>query len=85
MFQGHQFVSLINKNWIFDLTEFIGYKVKLDENDNVISYKEAFQAIVIDSDIVFEKSMRVPLKVLKEAYSQISNYYKEFEVSYESE
>lgn len=75
MFQGHQFIKLVNENWVLDLTEYIGYKVKLNENQEVESYKQAFQAIVISDEIIFEKFMRVPLKILKEA----SNFIREYE------
>lgn len=80
MFKGHQFVKLINENWVLDLTEYIGYKVKLNENGEVDKYKQAFQATVIDDDITYEKFIRVPVKVLKEASIFIRAYERDFEV-----
>lgn len=77
MFKGHQFIKLLNDNWVFDLTEYQGYKVKLDGNNNVIGYKEAFTAEVVEDEIIFNKTTRVPLKVLKEAYNQIRIYEAE--------
>mgnify|MGYP006939713376 FL=1 len=77
MFKGHQFIKLLNDNWILDLTEYQGYKVKLDDNNNVIGYKEAFTVEVIGDEIMFNKTTRVPLKVLKEASNQIRIYEKE--------
>lgn len=77
MFKGHQFVKLINDNWVLDLTEYQGYKVKLDDNNKVISYKEAFTAELIEDEIIFTKTTRVPLKVLKEAANQIRIYEEE--------
>lgn len=77
MFKGHQFVKLINDNWVLDLTEYQGYKVKLDDNNKVISYKEAFTAEFIEDEIIFTKTTRVPLKVLKEAANQIRIYEEE--------
>ena len=74
MFQGHQFIKIINDNWVLDLTEYVGYKVKLTENREVESYKQAFQATVIEDEVVFEKFMRVPIKVLKEASYFIRKY-----------
>lgn len=71
MFEGHQFIKLLNDNWVLDLTEYQGYKVKTDSNGNVTGYKEAFDVIVIEDEIMFEKKMRVPLKILKEALNQI--------------
>lgn len=78
MFKGHQFVKLLNDNWALDLTEYQGYKVKLDKDNNVVGYKEAFTAEVIGDEIMFNKTTRVPLKVLKEASNQIRFYEKEF-------
>ena len=74
MFRGHQFVKLINDNWVLDLTEYIGYKVKVNENLEVESYRQAFQAMVIGEEIIFEKFTRVPIKILKEAASFIKDY-----------
>jgi hypothetical protein len=79
MFKGHQFVRLVNNNWVLDLTEFEGYKVKLNDKLEVESYKEAFKASVMDNEVEFEKYIKVPLKVLKEAASQILDYIKDFE------
>jgi hypothetical protein len=77
MFKGHQFIKLLNDNWVFDLTEYQCYKVKLDGNNNVIGYKEAFTAEVVEDEIIFNKTTRVPLKVLKEASNQIRIYEAE--------
>ena len=79
MFKGHQFIKLIDNHWVFDLTEFVGYKVKVDDNGNVISYKEAFEAEAIEEEIMFTKLTRVPLKVLKEAANQIRIYMNDLE------
>lgn len=81
MFEEHQFIKLINNNWVFDLTEFIGYKVKLDKDDNVISYKEAFQVLTVGEELIFEKFIRVPLKILKEASNQIKLFWEDTGVS----
>ena len=41
MFDGHQMYKIGN-DWVFNLTEFIGYKVKVDKNNGtVLSYKKA--------------------------------------------
>lgn len=71
MFKGHQFIKLTNENWVLDLTEYIGYKVKLNKNGSVNGYKEAFSATLIGNEVIFEKFTRVPLKVLREASNQI--------------
>lgn len=77
MFKGHQFVKLLNDNWVLDLTEYQGYKVKTDADGNVISYKIAFTVEVVEDDIMIDKKTRVPLKVLKEAFNQIRIYEAE--------
>lgn len=74
MFQGHQFVKLVNDNWVLDLTEYVGYKVKTNDNREVESYKQAFQANVVGEEIIFEKFTRVPLKILREASNFIRDY-----------
>lgn len=80
MFKGHQFIKLVNENWVLDLTEYVGYKVKLNDNKEVDSYKEAFQVITIGEEIMFDKKIRVPLKILKEASNQIRYYQDDTEV-----
>lgn len=77
MFQGHQLIKLINDNWVLDFTDYIGYNVKTDAEGNIRSYKEAFQAEIIENDIIFEKKCRVPLKVLREAANQIREYHRD--------
>lgn len=79
MFKGHHFIKLVNENWVFDLTEFVGYKVKVDNDGNVSSYREAFQALTVGDEIIFNKFTRVPLKILKEASKQIRDYMDETE------
>lgn len=80
MFQGHQFIRLVSDNWVLDLTEFIGYKVKLNDNQEVQSYKEAFKATAVGDDgVEFDKYIKIPLKILKEATNQILDYLKDFE------
>lgn len=75
MFKGHQFVKLLNDNWVLDLTDYQGYKVKVDKEGNVKGYKEAFTVNIVEDEIMFEKQTRLPLKVLKEA----ANYIREYE------
>lgn len=79
MFQGHNFVKLVTDNWVFDLTEFTGYKVKLNSNREVESYKEAFSATYTENGVEFDKYMHIPLKVLKEAANVILNYLEDIE------
>lgn len=78
MYEGHQFMKICNDNWVFDITEFIGYKVMLDKDKKTVkSYKMAFTAIDMDKQIIFEKHIGVPAKVLKETVDIIKKYEKE--------
>lgn len=74
MFKGHQFVKLVNDNWVLDLTEYIGYKVKVNDKREVESYRKAFEVTHDVDDLVFEKFIRVPIKVLKEASATIREH-----------
>ena len=83
MFQGHQMIKLCNDKWVFDLTEYIGYHVQLNKKGDVTGYKVAFRASYYDGEVVFEKEMRVSVKVLKEAASLIREYESEMNVNIE--
>ena len=77
MFEGHELYK-IEKDWLFDLTTFMGYHVDISEN-NVTGYQKAFIAIR-DPDTgtySFDKKMKVPIKVLRKAVSVIQRYRKE--------
>ena len=82
MFKGHQFIKICNDNWVFDLTEYIGYKVKLDEDGNVESYKQAYQVIQVENELTFEKFTRVPLKIFKETVNVINEYNEEIGIKW---
>lgn len=79
MFDGHQFIKLVNDNWVLDITEYIGYKVKVDKDGKVESYKEAFTIAVADNEVSVDKAMRVPIKVLREASNIVMKHQKEYE------
>lgn len=79
MFNGHQFIKLINDTWVLDVTEYVGYKVKINDNKEVVSYREAFTATVADNEVSFDKSIRVPVKVLREAANIIMKHQQEYE------
>ena len=84
MFEGHKFVKLILDSWVFDFTEFIGYKVTTGKDTKVNNYRAEFKASLDADDcrnITFEKSESVPVKVLKEAYNIIQNYVAVREVN----
>lgn len=80
MFEGHEFVKLVNNNWVLDLTENKGYAVKCDFKGKVKDYKLAFTVEVKDNTFNVVKEIKVPLKILKEAYNQINEYNKNIEV-----
>ena len=78
MYEGHHFIKICGDEWVFDITEFIGYKVKLDKDKKTVKeYKPAFEAMNYNKQIVFEKYTRVPAKVLRETAEVIVNYEKE--------
>ena len=73
MFKGHKFVKLTSNNWVFDLTEFIGYRVYTTANS--LEYQKAFRANMQSNNMVrFEKYTGVPIKVLKESDQLINGY-----------
>lgn len=41
MLEGHEFVKIDNI-WLLDLTEHIGYKLHLDDDNNMTGYEKAF-------------------------------------------
>lgn len=81
MYEGHHFIKVYGDNWVFDFTEYIGYKVTLDKNKRVKDYKMAFTAIDFKKQIIFEKHIKVPLKVLKETVKIIEKYEREAFIS----
>ncbi len=76
MFKGHEFVKLLNNNWVLDITEFMGYHIKSKKNGEIIDYQLAFVVKIENGDINFDKRMKVPVKVLKEAKNFIEEYSK---------
>jgi len=80
MFRGHEFVKLLNDNWVLDLTEYKGYNVKQDKNSNELKYKLAFYVTTDEkNNITFDKLTRIPVKVLKEARNVVENNLKNYE------
>lgn len=81
MFKGHDLIKLLNNNWLFDLTSFVGYYVT-EDNYGRLNGRLAFIARY-DKDrdkIIFDKLVKVPVKVLKEAEIQICSYISTFEM-----
>ena len=74
MFEGHQFIKLCDGKWVFDITEFRGYKV--DVNKHGIVEKATLAYIVVEKDdkLAFNKLINVPVMVLKETKAVIADY-----------
>lgn len=77
MFQGHNFVKLVCGSWVLDLTEFAGYKVKTDKNNNIVDFNKAFVAELDEqNEVKLNKIGGVPVKILREARNVIRDYVK---------
>ena len=78
MFEGHELCKL-EDNWAFDMTTFIGYYVKLDNDNKVKKFDKAFMAIRDNQTGTynFDSLMRVPVRILKRAASVIQLYRRE--------
>ena len=76
-FDGHQLYTIGN-DWVFDLTEFIGYKV-IKKNGHVSSYEKAFsvEKNINNTDFKFSRDIKVPAGVVRKVREIITNYYKE--------
>lgn len=76
MFNGHKLYK-IGKEWVFDLTEFIGYKV-VHENGIVKSYEKAFTVIKSNDDTFkFNKKKPTPVGVMRKSDIIIRDYMRE--------
>lgn len=75
MFKGHNFIKIINGNWVFDMTEFVGYKVDIDNKTKKFNYTKAFTAsLTEENNVEFKKFLGIPIKVLKETNRVINKY-----------
>lgn len=78
MYYGHHFIKVCGDTWVFDITEFLGYKVVLNKDKQTVKeFKLAFTATSYNKQIVFEKHIGVPAKILKETVNIIENYERE--------
>ena len=76
-FEGHRLYKIGN-DWVFDLTEFIGYRIT-SINGEVKSYDTAFR-VRLDSDNMhysFERYTTIPVGVMRKTKEIIENYMKE--------
>lgn len=69
-FQGHELI-ILEKGWVFDITDFVGYKVKTGKDgENVTNYEKAFS--IEDSkdekeELHVTRFISIPLRVTKRA------------------
>lgn len=77
-FEGHKLCK-IDREWVFDLTEFTGYKVDV-ENGKVKGIQRAFTVTRNDNDGTYQFNRlikEVNLGVLRKSKHIIENYFKE--------
>ena len=76
MFNGHQLYT-IGEEWVFDLTEFIGYRIKI-KNSKVQSYERVFTVKRDKSyGYKFDKQTAIPLGVMRKSRMIIENYMRD--------
>lgn len=79
-FTGHKLI-IINSSWVFDMTEYIGYKTKVSRGV-VKEYTRAFTVDESDEGVLTfnkERNMKIPIYILKSVEKIIKNYRKELE------
>lgn len=78
MFDGHVMYKICD-NWIFNLTEFIGYKIKTKQNGQVESYTKAYKLNKEETNeyYYYDKYISVPVGVLRKSMDIVENYNKE--------
>lgn len=77
-FTGHKLV-IINRSWVFDMTEYIGYKTKVNKG-TVISYERAFRVeedANVNLNFTKELGIKVPTYILKSVEKIIKRYREE--------
>lgn len=77
MFDGHRLYK-IGDEWVFDLTEFIGYKV-IQNGDRVESFERAYTVKKNKDrkDYEFKKLLTVPVGVMRKTTTIIKDYLSE--------
>lgn len=73
MFDGHKFY-ILQHEWVFDLTDGLGYQVSFDNSGNIVGYKQQF-AIFADQEAP-ESLQSVPKEVLDKSF-RIMQKHKE--------
>jgi len=62
------------------MTEFICYKVDLYDNGDIKNYTKAFRVIYNNGKITTQKFIPIPIKIIKEAMSVVSDYLMTMEI-----
>ena len=77
-FQGHQFV-ILGEQWVFDMTEFKGYKITYDASGELESFEEAFDVEVRghDNTLRYHKEIDVPLIIMEKTEKLIRSSVSE--------
>lgn len=77
MFEGHRLYKIGN-DWVFDLTEFIGYKVNV-EGSKVESFEKAFTVKRSEDNksYKFTRAVPIPVGVMRKAKTIIEDYLRE--------
>lgn len=69
--RSDRYVMLVNDRWLFDREKNICYQISYNQNGEYSKYKEAFNITFDDNNnMIFNKKVRVPLLILKEASYQ---------------
>lgn len=76
-FNGHQLFK-IDRNWLFDLTTFVGYRVSLNGN-KVTDFSKAFTVGLDDrsNSFRFNRVASTPVRVMRKVIDLIQRYLKE--------
>ena len=77
MFEGHQFIKVCGDTWVFDFTDYVGYKVTLCEDKQTVKkFEVAFKVYTntgCEGQLVFDRYIAVPVRILKETVKLIKN------------
>lgn len=73
MFDGHK-LHRLGKNWFFDLTTFIGYKVEFGEDGRVVGYSDTYKVVEEDVGLNVLKYDKVPLGIIRKSYGVIEDF-----------
>lgn len=77
-FDGHQ-IYKIGNDWVFDITEYIGYRVLKDDCGQVTSYDKAFYLEKSNNGkkTKFIQCLDVPVGVMRKAAKIVDIYCRE--------